>query len=156
MNIKLLSYSGKRNKINKNGNFYNEWVMSGNIKKDTSFLHPVIEIEKATPPMQNAYNYMYIPQFKRYYFINDIIVKENGLWEIHADVDVLFSNYKDIYESKAILKKSQEISNANLYINDGSFVMDSHKYDQIVQFPNGLSSSGYNILICAGGSGNGV
>lgn len=156
MNIKLLSYSGKRNKINKNGNFYNEWVTSGYLKTDTSFLHPVIEIEKTTPPMQNAYNYMYIPQFKRYYFINDIIVKENGLWEIHADVDVLFSNYKDIYESKAILSKSQEISNANLYLNDGSFVMDSHKYDQVIPFPSGLSESGYNILICAGGKEDGV
>lgn len=151
MKIKLLSYSGKRNKINKNGDFYNEWVTAGNLKSDTSFLHPVIEIEKETPPMQNAYNYMYIPQFKRYYFINDIIVKERGLWEIHADVDVLFSNYKDIYESKAILSKSQEVTNANAYINDGSFVLDSHKYDQIVLFPNGLSDSGHNILICAGG-----
>jgi len=156
MNIKLLSYSGKRYKINKNGNFYNEWVTTGTLKTDTSFLHPIIEIQKTTPPMENSYNYMYIPQFKRYYFINDIIVKENGLWELHADVDVLFSNYKDIYESKAILSKSQEISNANLYINDGSFVMDSHKYDQIVPFPSGLSADGYNILICAGGSGNGV
>ena len=154
MNIKLLSYSGKRKKINKNGNFYNEWITSGTLKADTSFLHPIIEIEKSTPPMQNAYNYMYIPQFKRYYFINDIVVKENGLWELHADVDVLFSNYKDIFESKAILNKSQEITNANLYINDGSFVMDSHKYDQVITFPSGLSANGHNILICAGGKNN--
>lgn len=152
MNIKLLSYSGKRNKINKTGMFYNEWVANGTLKTDTSFLHPVIEIEKATPPMQSSYNYMYIPQFQRYYFINDIVVKENGLWEIHADVDVLFSNYSDIYESKAIIGKSQDVTNANMYLNDGSFVMDSHKFDQIVKFPYGLSDSGHNILICAGGN----
>ena len=152
MNIKLLSYSGKRNKINKQNMFYNEWVANGTLKTDTSFLHPIIEITKDTPPMKTSYNYMYIPQFQRYYFINDIIVKENGLWEIHADVDVLFSNYTDIYESKAILNKSQDVSNANMYINDGSFVMDSHKFDQIVKFPYGLSDSGHNILICAGGN----
>ena len=102
--------------------------------------------------MKNSYNYMYIPDFKRYYYINDIVSLIGGLWEIHADVDVLFSNYADIYESKAILSKAQDVSLTNMYINDGSFVMDSHKFDQIVKYPNGLSDSGHNILICAGGN----
>lgn len=152
MNIRLMAYSGKRNKINKSGNFYNEWVTDGTLRSDTSFLHPIITIEKNTPPMKNSYNYMYIPDFNRYYYINDIVSIRNGLWEIHADVDVLFSNYRDIYESKAILAKSQDVSNANMYINDGSFVMDSHKFDQIIKYPYGLSDSGHNILICAGGN----
>ena len=152
MELQLLSYSGKRNKINKTGNFYNQWTANGTLRDGCSFLHPVIVIEKTTPPMKTAYNYMYIPEFKRYYFINDIVSLRNNLWEIHADVDVLFSNYSDIYESKAILAKSQDVSNANMYLNDGSFVMDSHKFDQIVEFPYGLSSSGHNILICAGGN----
>ena len=152
MKIQLMAYSGKRNKINKSGSFYNEWVTEGNLKEDTSFLHPIIAIEKATPPMKNSYNYMYIPDFKRYYYINDIVSLIGGLWEIHADVDVLYSNYADIYESKAILSKAQDVSVTNMYINDGSFVMDSHKFDQIVKYPNGLSDSGHNILICAGGN----
>lgn len=152
MELQLMAYSGKRNKIKKAGNFYNQWTTSGTLREQTSFLHPVIVIEKPTAPMKNSYNYMYIPEFKRYYFINDIVSIRNNLWEIHADVDVLFSNYKDIYESKAIISKSQDVSNANTYLNDGSFVMDSHKFDQIIKYPNGLSSSGHNILICAGGN----
>ena len=152
MKIRLMAYSGKRNKINKAGNFYNEWVTSGTLRENTSFLHPVIVIEKPTAPMKNSYNYMYIPEFKRYYYINDIVSVRNNLWEIHADVDVLFSNYTDIYESKAILAKAQDVSLSNMYINDGSFVMDSHKFDQVIEYPSGLSDNGYNILICAGGN----
>lgn len=151
MQIILYSYSGKRNKINKHGLFYNEWACNGFLRENTSFLHPIITIEKTTPPPKNSYNYMRIPQFNRFYFINDIVSVRNNLWEIHADVDVLFSNYKDIYESKAILSKTEGVNNANLYLNDGSFVMDSHKFDQTVYFPNGLSENGHNILICAGG-----
>lgn len=152
MDIKLLTYSGHRKKINKTGCFLNEWYTTGTLRGDCSFLHPVIALEKTTPPFDNAYNYMYIPQFGRYYFINDIVTLSNGVWEIHADVDVLYSNYKDIYESKAIIAKSQDVNNSNMYLNDGSFVMDSHKFDQIVPFPSGLSDSGHNILICAGGN----
>lgn len=153
MQLVLYSYSGKRNKINKHGLFYNKWVANGTLRDNTSFLHPIITIEKTTPPMQSSYNYMYLPEFKRFYFINDI-VSRGLLWEIHADVDVLFSNYKDIYESKAIISKSEGVNDSNLYLNDGSFVMDSHKFDQTVYFPNGLSETGYNILICAGGNAN--
>lgn len=154
MQIVLYTYYGKQNKINKNGNFYNRWVCNGTLREGTSFINPVILIEKETPPLQNKYNYMFIPEFNRHYFINDIIHRNNSLFEIHGHVDVLFSNYKDIYESKAILIKTEDITDANLYLNDGSFVMDSHKFDQTVYFPNGLSDTGYNILICAGGSSN--
>ena len=152
MNIKLLSYSGHRNKINKSGCFYNEWNTTGILRGDTSFLNPVIALEKTTPPFESSYNYMYIPEFSRYYFINDIVTLSNGVWEIHADVDVLYSNYKDIFESQAILAKSQDVNNSNMYLNDGSFVMDSHKFDQVIPFPSGLTDSGHNILICAGGN----
>ena len=40
-------------------------------------------------------NYAYIPEFNRYYFINDIISVRKNIWQLNMNVDVLMS-YKDL------------------------------------------------------------
>lgn len=151
MQIKLLRYVGERERVNKSGMFTNEFVLDGHFVNDSSVINPTILIEKETAPTETYYNYMYINRFKRYYFVNEIITRVNGIWEIKGHVDVLYTYSSNILQNKVILDKCEESDKANLYLNDGSFVMDSHKYNQVKKFPNGLSSSGHNILICAGG-----
>lgn len=151
MQIQLLRYTGERNRVVKTDYLIGQWVCDGNLKDKTSILNPVIIIEKPTAPINNEYNYMYIPEFKRYYFITDIKSVRNDLWEIQGRVDVLFTYCENILNTKCIIDKTALGNDANLYLNDGSYVMDSHKYNEVKVFPSGLSSSGYNILICAGG-----
>lgn len=151
MQIQLFSYTGENNRIDKGNYLSAPYTMNGNLREGTSILQPEIRIQKSTPPMNSQYNYMYIPEFKRYYFITDIVSPVNGLWTIKARVDVLFTYINQIYDSKAILDKSENEGNANLYYNDGSFIMDARRYNQVLEFPSGLSEQGYNILICAGG-----
>lgn len=151
MQIKLLRYVGERERINKIERFTNEYILQGSLKDESSVIDPVILIEKSTPPTETYYNYMYIPKFKRYYFINDITVINANMWQIKGHVDVLYTYCNDILMNKVIIEKTESSADANVYLNDGSFVMDSHKYNQVKKFPNGLSSNGYNILICAGG-----
>jgi hypothetical protein len=94
---------------------------------------------------------MYIGEFNRYYYIDDIVNVNKNMWEIHAHTDVLYSFINDIRKSSAIIEKSETENNSNLYMNDGSFVMDSRKYNEIKRFPNGLNENRSYILICAGG-----
>ena len=56
---------------------------------------------------------------------------------------------------RAVIDKSANSANANLYMDDGSYVMDSRKYNRVLPFPTGLSKDGTFILICAGGQGGG-
>lgn len=151
MQIQLLRYTGENNRIDKSGRLSGAYAMDGTLRDTSSIINPVIRIEKSTPPQNNDYNYMYIDAFKRYYFIEDITAVRKGLWEISGRVDVLFTYATDILNNKVIIDKTSQIDHANVYLNDGSFVMDSHKYNQVKQFPSGLSNDGYNILICAGG-----
>lgn len=109
-----------------------------------------IEIEK-TNPVIYKYNYMYIGEFNRYYFIDEIINVSSNRWVIHASVDVLYSFKNDILLMECVIDKTESEINANLYLDDGSFVMDSRKYNEIKEFPNGLNNDGEYILICAGG-----
>lgn len=151
MQIQLYRYTGENNRVDKSGMISGTYTMNGYLRDQSSAINPVIRIEKTTPPTTGGYNYMYISDFDRYYFITDIVAMREDLWEIHGKVDVLYTYSTDILNSRVIIDKTSDISKANLYLNDGSFVMDSHKYNEVKQFPTGLSTDGYNILICEGG-----
>ena len=151
MQINLFTCRAERNRVNKSDYITNRFAINGTIRKPTSAMNIVIEIEKKSNPVLYDYNYMYISEFKRYYFIDDIESVGMDRWVITASVDVLFSFMSDIYNTTAIIDKTENEQAANLYLDDGSFVMDSRKYNEIKEFPNGLNENGSYILICAGG-----
>lgn len=150
MQIDLFTCTAERNRVNKTDYITNRFTLEGTFRKATSAMNIVVEIEKSNPLKYN-YNYMYISEFDRYYYIDDISTIRNGLWSISATVDVLMSFKNDILSSRVIVDKIENESEANLYLDDGSFVMDSRKYNEIKEFPNGLNENGSYILICAGG-----
>ena len=150
MEINLFTYSGERNRVNKNDFITNRFAMNGSLRNETDVVDPVILVEKTNPTAYN-YNYMYIAEFGRWYFITDFRSIRTGLWEIHAHVDVLFTYRNNIINNLAIIDKVENEDKANLYLDDGSFVMDSRKYNEIQVFPSGLDTNGSYVLICAGG-----
>lgn len=150
MQIDLFTCKCERNRINKLEYLSNRFTLDGTLRKQTSATSLSIDVEK-TNPLIYDYNYMYISEFDRYYFIDDISSVRNRLWTINASTDVLMSFKNDILESNVILDKVENELAANLYLDDGSFVMDSRKYNEIKEFPNGLNETGEYILICAGG-----
>lgn len=150
MEINLFTYSGEHNRVDKTGFISNRFPLVGTLKQSTSITDPVIVIEK-TNPITYDYNYMYINEFKRWYFITDFRSINNNLWEITAHVDVLYTFKNDIANNLAIVDKIENEFKANLYLDDGSFVMDSRKYNEVKEFPNGFNDTGSYILICAGG-----
>lgn len=149
--ITLLRCTAEKQRVDKSGFIFGRWNCNGELKENTSIITPTILVKKSTPPPDGKYNYMHIATFNRYYFIEDIVSFYNNMWEIRAKCDVLYSYKTDILNSKCILDKAEEPSKSNLYLNDGSFVMESRKYNQVLKFPSGLPQNGYNILICAGG-----
>ena len=84
------------------------------LKAGTSVLKPVLLL--ASPSGLAGYNYMYISEFGRYYFIDDIKSVRNGQWEISAHVDVL-ETYKDkILANTGVIRRQQ--NRFNTYLND--------------------------------------
>lgn len=151
MQINLFTCNAEHNRVNKNAFLSNRFVLDGTIKKATSTLNLIIEVEKSNP-VKYDYNYMYISEFDRYYFIDDIVNVSNNRWQIHASVDVLMSFMNDILQTSAIIEKTETETNANMYLDDGSFIMDTRKYNEVLEFPSGLNENGSYILICAGGT----
>lgn len=150
MELNLFTCTAENERVDKTDYITNRFVMNGSLRDESSVIDPVIMIEKNNPTLYD-YNYMYIPEFKRWYYINDIISVRNGLWEIHAHVDVLYTWGADIKRMNGVADKLEDILNANVYFDDGSFIMDSRNDIEVKEFPNGLNENGSYILICAGG-----
>ena len=61
-------------------------------KKPTSVRNPVFELATNIP----LFDYAYVPDFLRYYFVSDVISLHNGLMEVHLEEDVMATHKSNI------------------------------------------------------------
>ena len=144
MQIEFYKNSSEKNKIGKS--ISNKLTLSGNLRDECSITSPSILVESTS--LVN-YNYCYIPEFKRYYFISDIVSVRNNLWRVSLKCDVLESFKSDILKLSCIVDKQQNQSYNN-NIDDGSYINRADSFVEIANYQNGFNSSGEFILITAG------
>ena len=144
MEVHFFVNESERNTIGKV--LKNELTVSGTLKKECSILRPSILFSGINPAI---YNYAYIPEFGRYYFIgNPVSVREN-LWEIPFSVDVLESWKSQIKQQDAIIERQE--NEWDLYLNDGSFKAESTNKTATILFPNDLFTQ-ENYILCVAGA----
>ena len=145
MDIFLFINNSEVNKIGKS--LSNEIHLSGSLREESNVVTPNILIEIENP---SSYNYAFIPQFNRYYFIKEIVSVRNGLWRILLESDPLES-FKNEILSNSVIISDTEITGAFNYLSGDVWKSSVKESTDIVQFPNGLLNSGEFILITAGG-----
>lgn len=121
------------------------------IKTATDYVNPVLIIERE----KIDFNYVYIPQFKRYYFVNNITSEKNGLWSVALHVDVLMSFKSDIKKINAITKRQEYVANNDL-IDERLKLLNYPSIQTNLIFPNGFidTASGNSlqyVMITTGG-----
>lgn len=79
MTINIMLNNSEDAKINKN--ITTIASLSGTLKNETSIMNPTILMEGNVSSIAGC-NYMYIPEFGRYYFITDVRSIRNKLYEI--------------------------------------------------------------------------
>lgn len=146
MDLRLYYTSDENNKINKN--LSSPLVITGTMRDSSSIVNPVILVEGVS---FNAFNYAYISNFDRYYFIKEIINYRNDLWILELECDVLMSFRSSILNMNCILLET-ESKGADKYLSDTRvWVAKVKDKTDIINFPNGLLENGEYILITAGG-----
>ena len=118
------------------------------IKGESSIINPVLILKYNEKIFES--NYIYIPTWKRYYFIDDVRVLTGGRVELSLSVDVLESFKDSILELNVILSDTEQ-TGLNNYLPSESFVVNCKHKTDIVTFSNGLLDNGEYILITAGG-----
>lgn len=119
-------------------------------KEESSIINPVIILDYNLQSMSNV-NYMYIPTFDRYYYMQDIRALTGGRYMVTGKLDVLQSFASDILSLLVVVDKQKSDSKSDLYIDDGSFVTENRLVNNIYNFPNGFNDNGEFILITVGG-----
>lgn len=145
MEIILYNNKSPKNKIGKT--LTNQNTITGSLRGETSIsnfqmLLNIVDL--------NPYNYMYIADFGKYYFITNIISVRTGLWLVTASIDVLESYKSEILSLDVILSTTESTGAKQYKMGSCWDVLVKDKTD-IISFSDGLLSTGEFILITAGG-----
>ena len=135
---------------------------SAELYDPTSLINPRLRVGYNTNLL--GYNYMYISQFGRYYFINNITTDSGGALIIEGEVDVLQTYKTEISALSAIVvrgaRKNQSGSNRSTWIEDPRLPIQSGRAVKAILFENsdlnidtaGLTSNNFILNVAGGGA----
>lgn len=147
MTVNLLINKSEKNKVSKSVS--NIMSTTGNIRNNTSITSPVFLIKGEFSTISQS-NYVYVPEFKRYYYIIDMVQVAGNMTEISCHCDVLMSFKYEILNNTAVISRQEVVYNR--YLNDPNFRI----YQNNVVLTRRLSGSGFStagyVLATAGHS----
>ena len=113
------------------------------VKTGSSIISPVVELSTEDLP---AFNYAYIPNFKRWYFITNTTF-ERGLWVLSLACDVLASYKKEIGTTAMYIERAS--SGQNVRLKDALFPVTGActVNKNIFEYGNLMSFGSGNIAI---------
>lgn len=140
-------------------------TVTGVFKTPTSMLDPVLIIEHDNGEIwRKGYNYLYIKEFNRYYYVTNLIAVQGShdidpapvggnprqLWEVHAHVDVLMSFQDEIKAQTAIVARQE--ATYNLMLDDGVFMCYQNPKIQTKLFSNPTPFETQEFVLIVAGS----
>lgn len=107
MNVTLMTTMSDKRELNKSlrtiGN------ADCHIKDGTSIIDPIIIISKSTFDNVKQLNYAYIPDFNRYYFVNNVTVDTAQTMAIEMHVDVLYTYRAGIKNISTLIVRQENV-----------------------------------------------
>lgn len=98
----LYRNNSERNRLRKYINIIS--TETGTLREKSSMLNPSILMEYDKVP---DFNYVQIPNFKRYYYVDEIVSEGFNRWRIELSVDVLMSFSLSILELEAFVNRNE-------------------------------------------------
>lgn len=141
MIVHIYKCSDSRNTLNKT--LTDEKEITANANRDVDIINPVMML--VTVENIAEYNYIYIPEFQRYYFIESMKVNRTGIYEVNLHEDVLFTYRDKIKECKGLITESNK--NVDGYYNNLSIPIDVRPNTKKFTFPNSFPSETTNVLV---------
>lgn len=118
--------------------------------ENSDVVNPVLKMTPESNVLQA--NYAYIPEWGRYYFIENHTVSKGYIY-VNMKSDVLQSFASQIRECKAVVTRNQK--RYNLYQVDDQFKIENRRALQRVEFDKGFDSSSQEFLLCVIGNTQG-
>lgn len=142
--IQLYQCTAETNRVDKTDYLALLDTITGTMRDTISVTNMSIEIEYPIP----TFNYVYIPLFNRYYFVDDISSVVYGVWSVALSVDVLMS-YKDTIKTlEAFVDRSQ--SNYNLKVIDNKLPLEKTETVEVDTVQNQLFVDNFGTYVLQG------
>lgn len=119
------------------------------LKDNTSILRPTLVLRSDNASLA-GFNYMKIPQFSRFYFIDDIVSLHNYQWEISGHVDVLETYKTQILANQAVIKR--QVREYNTYLNDPEWKVYAYEQKIAYKFPSTAFSKALSYVLATAGA----
>ena len=131
--LKLFKNSSENNDVSKT--LTDEHKVTGYSRVVVDMLNPVIELAGIEV---NSYNYCYVQELNRYYYIENITISPNGVYRLSMRIDVLMTYRDDIMASHGLITKNREY---NPYTGDvdveSRYTLEKHEFENGFDFTNG-------------------
>ena len=145
MTINLYSNGSVPNKVNKSLSLV--YTVTGTLRAGTSILSPTFLLTGT--PANLAYNYFQVVEWQRYYFLGPVEFNIQITITITGAIDVLMSFSEDIYRTRAILDRQENLW--NMYLNDGALITNQNNKHKIIAFPNSFDNFSYVLALAGNG-----
>lgn len=144
MTVIFMMNASEPNKVGKQ--LSNVATFTGTLREAANVCDPTILVEGDVSQVINC-NYMYVEEFRRYYFITGIAVTSNELFAVSGHVDVLESYQEQIRGLSGIIRRQE--NSYNLYLDDGIFKCYQNPHIVLKKFPYAFSTYSW-VLVIAG------
>lgn len=156
MQINLIHNYSNSNYINKNLDEHQYIYLNAKLKAPCDILNPQLIVNYETEIF--SYNYVWIPDFNRYYYIVGKEVLKGNRLILYLKVDVLMSYRNEILNSYQLITRS-ESAGKTTYVVDSNFPVRQAGYNDVIKFSssvftsNAINETSFNYIInVAGGS----
>lgn len=122
-------------------------ILAGTFRDGINVIEPKVIIESVDEIYK--YNYCFIEKFNRYYYISNITILRNNVYELSCKCDVLYTYRAEIFNLKGVVLRQE--NSYNLYLNDNNFKVKNYPRIQTIGFPNGFSKDLKFVLTTSGG-----
>lgn len=149
--INLYKNSAEPNKVDKTAELSTVGTISGVLRQECSLINPEIIIQYDKPP---DFNYCYIANFGRYYYVENIVSMRQNLWRVRLRCDVLMTYKTQILNLTARIARQQYTYSYRQIDSEIPFTNDPEITVQDIPNNLNLGKPHYeNILLTVVGNG---
>lgn len=146
MQIVFYKCSSEKNCLNKV--LESEITLDGAIRGESNVISPQIMVQMN--PIE--YDYVYIPEWRRYYFITDIVCYRANAFVVKLNIDVLMSYKTEILQMTGVVSR---LTSGSVYASRDLLVSCKEECREFDFGTTPFKRNGTYVLITQGGDVNG-
>ena len=144
MTIKTYRFLGDHRKIDKKLTGVKTYS-NADIVGDMNIQNPTISLQLDSFTEVINFNYIYIPELRRYYYVDNSTIREDGFVQIQCKVDVLKSFKTDILASTQYVERQE--NKCSYQVPDNGYTIKSNRNLTIKNFGSEIINPNYDFIL---------